>query len=172
MSAEKKVEQPLHITPATTSDILLIQELTSKIWPQTYAAIISKDQIEYMMEMMYSEPSLIKQFTEGCNYILIHENEKAIGFASYQQQDATIYKLDKIYILKSQQGKGIGKLVIDYILDTIKNKGGGLLKLQVNRQNINAKLFYERIGFKVIDEANFDIGNGYFMNDYIMEKKI
>lgn len=172
MSAEKKVDQSLHIKHANITDIPLIQELTFKIWPQTYAAIISKEQIEYMLDMMYSEPSLIKQLSEGCVYILIYENKKAVGFASYQQVDAKIFKLDKIYILKSQQGKGIGKFVIDYILDTLKNKGGHSLRLQMNRQNKNAKLFYDSIGFEIIDEANFDIGNGYFMNDYIMEKKI
>jgi len=83
-----------------------------------------------------------------------------------------IYILDKIYILQTQQGKGIGKFVIDYILQQIKDRGAESLQLQVNRNNINAKSFYEKIGFRIIQEADFEIGNGYFMNDFIMEKKI
>ena len=83
----------------------------------------------------------------------------------------TTWKLHKIYILATQQGKGTGKFVIDHIIKEIKLQGAIALQLQVNRNN-KARSFYEKLGFVVIDEADFDIGNGYFMNDYVMEKKL
>ena len=160
------------IRNATINDIELIRELTFKVWPQTYSSIISKEQIDYMLEMMYSNKSLALQMAEGSQFIIVQDTKRPVGFASYKPVAINIYKLDKIYILQTQQGKGIGKFVIDYILQQIKDRGAESLQLQVNRNNINAKSFYEKIGFTVIQEADFEIGNGYFMNDFIMEKKI
>ena len=160
------------IRNATINDIELIRELTFKVWPQTYSSIISKEQIDYMLEMMYSNKSLALQMAEGSQFIIVQDTKRPVGFASYKPVAINIYKLDKIYILQTQQGKGIGKFVIDYILQQIKDRGAESLQLQVNRNNINAKSFYEKIGFRIIQEADFEIGNGYFMNDFIMEKKI
>ena len=160
------------IRNATINDIELIRELTFKVWPQTYSSIISKEQIDYMLEMMYSNKSLALQMADGSQFIIVQDTKRPVGFASYKPVAINIYKLDKIYILQTQQGKGIGKFVIDYILQQIKDRGAESLQLQVNRNNINAKSFYEKIGFSIIQEADFEIGNGYFMNDFIMEKKI
>ncbi len=162
----------LSIRNALIDDISLIRELTFKVWPQTYSSIISKEQIDYMMEMMYSETSMIKQFKEGCQYVIVYENNDAIGFASYIKKGNSVYHLDKLYILQNQQGKGTGKFVIDHIVEQIKTAGGSALQLRVNRNNISARNFYEKKEFKVIEEADFEIGNGYFMNDYVMEKII
>ncbi len=162
----------LSIREAGITDIPLIRELCFKIWPQTYASIISKKQIEYMLEMMYSEKSLLRQIKdEGCRFIFVYENKEPVGFASFSEIEPTIYKLHKIYILPNQQGKGTGKFVLDSIMNTIKSAGATILRLQVNRRN-NAKFFYEKLGFAVTLEFDFDIGNGYVMDDYMMEKKI
>ena len=152
-------------------DIPLIRDLTFRIWPQTYAAILSKEQIEYMLEMMYSEASLQKQMREGSQFIFVYDDKEPVGFAAYFQKEPSVFKLDKIYILPSQQGKGTGKFLLEHILEEIKKKDATALQLQVNRFN-KARSFYEKLGFTVIDEADFDIGNGYFMNDYVMEKKL
>lgn len=163
-----------HITirNATIDDIDLIRELTFKVWPQTYSSILSKEQIDYMVELMYSKKSLLDQICKDVQFIIVQDNKEPIGFASYKQIENTVYKLDKIYILQTQQGKGIGKFVMEHIVQLIKKEGATSLQLQVNRNNINAKLFYEKIGFSVLQEVDFEIGNGYFMNDFVMEKKV
>ena len=161
----------LSIRKAGNTDIPLIRELTFKVWPQTYAATISKEQIDYMLEMMYSETSLQQQMDDGCQFIIAYDESEPFGFASYQETGPSVFKLHKIYVLSSQQGKGTGRFLIDYILTNIEQRGATALQLQVNRQN-KAKNFYERLGFIVIEETDFNIGNGFFMNDYIMEKKL
>ena len=162
----------LEIKKAGVIDIPLIRELTFRVWPQTYASILSQAQIDYMLEMMYSEDSLKKQMNEdGCRFIIIYEDGNPVGFASYNEEQPQRWKLNKIYVLPGQQGKGTGKYMINYITEEIKKSEGSSLFLQVNRYN-NAKVFYERLGFTETDFINLDIGNGYFMNDYIMEKKL
>ena len=160
------------IKKAVTGDIPLIRELTFRVWPQTYANILSQKQIDYMLEMMYSEASLKKQMTEdACQFIIVYEDGNPVGFASYSEEGAQRWKLNKIYVLQNQQGKGTGKYVINYIIEEIKKKNANSLFLQVNRYN-NAKTFYEKLGCIEIDFSNLDIGNGYFMNDYVMEKML
>jgi GNAT superfamily N-acetyltransferase len=161
----------LNIRPASIADIPLIRELTFKVWPQTYASILSQQQIDYMLDLMYSEVSLKKQMEEGSYFIIAEEGKEPVGFASYGEINPSIFKLHKIYILASQQGKGTGSFVIGHIINQTRKLGANTLQLQVNRNN-QAKNFYERLGFAVVEEADFDIGGGYFMNDYIMEKRL
>lgn len=159
----------LSVKKATVIDIPLIRQLTFAVWPQTYNAIISKEQIDYMLEMMYNPATLQKQMEEdGCTFIIVYDDKEPVAFASFNETEPQLWKLNKIYILSTQQGKGIGKFIINYIVAEIKAKQAKALQLQVNREN-KAKDFYEKIGFKIIKTANFDIGNGYFMNDYVME---
>ena len=159
------------VKKADVEDIPLIRELTFAIWPQTYSSLISKEQVDYMLQMMYSPASLQQQMKDGSTFIIVYEDTLPVGFAAYKPIDPLTWKLDKIYILSSQQGKGTGKFIINFIVDEIKNKHAKALQLQVNREN-KAKDFYEKLGFKIIQTANFDIGNGYFMNDYVMELSV
>ena len=159
------------ICKASADDIPLIRELCLKVWPQTYASILSREKIDYMLELMYSSASLQKQMDSGSQFILVYDGEEPVGFAAYFEKASSIFKLDKIYILPSGQGKGTGRFVIEYIIDDIKQKGAVALQLQVYRQN-KARDFYERLGFVIIEEKDFDIGQGFFMNDYVMEKRL
>ena len=159
----------LEIRNASTEDIPLIRELNFQIWPQTYSSILTKDQIDYMLEMMYSAESLYKQMTDDhCTFILLYSEGNPVGFASYSEEKSQIWKLHKIYVLPVLQGKGIGKIMIQHIIQSVKNLNGSKLQLQVNRNN-KAKDFYEKLGFKVLYSDDFDIGGGYYMNDYVME---
>ena len=151
------------------SDIPLIRELTFSIWPQTYSSILTKGQIDYMLEMMYSPASLEKQMLkQHHNFIIVYEEEQPVGFASFSQKEnnSKAYRLHKIYVLTTMQGKG----TTDHIIQLIYQKALRHLN-NVNRHN-PAKAFYEKLGFKIINTEDIDIGNGYFMNDYVMEKKL
>jgi diamine N-acetyltransferase len=159
------------IEKASVNDIPLVRELTYKVWPQTYAGLLSQEQIDYMLEMMYSPSSLEKQMKEGARFLFVYDEKEPVGFASYQEMEPGIYKLHKIYVLPSHQRRGLGRFVIDHIMNEIQQRKAKALQLQVNRHN-NARDFYERLGFTAIDEINLDIGNGFFMRDYIMEKKL
>ncbi|MBL7748249.1 MAG: GNAT family N-acetyltransferase [Chitinophagaceae bacterium] len=160
-----------NIRSATTEDIELIRELTFQVWPQTYANILSPQQIDYMLDMMYSQQSLQQQMESGAQFIIVYEKEKPVGFASYQEMKPALYKLHKLYVLPSQQGKGTGRLLVEYICTVITERKATALQLQVNRNN-NAKTFYEKLGFTVLEEIDLDIGGGFIMDDYVMEKKI
>jgi RsiW-degrading membrane proteinase PrsW (M82 family)/ribosomal protein S18 acetylase RimI-like enzyme len=159
------------IRKAYEHDIPLIRDLTFKIWPATYSSILSPEQIEYMLGMTYTEKALEKQMKGGDEFVIIYDGVEPIGFASVGLVEPKIFKLHKIYVLPSYQGKGTGRFAINELVKAMKRKGGTSLLLNVNRNN-KAKDFYEKIGFTVIREEDIDIGNGFFMNDYVMELKL
>jgi GNAT superfamily N-acetyltransferase len=160
------------IRNAGIDDVPLIRQLTFQVWPQTYTSIISKEQIDYMLKLFYDEAVLKKQIgEEGHQFIIVYDDDAPVGFAGFSEIEPAIFKLHKLYVLGSQQGKGTGKLLIEHIRGIIKAKGATALRLQVNRYN-KAKAFYEKLGFVIIAEGDFDIGNGFYMNDYVMERRV
>lgn len=158
------------IEPAEIKDIPVIQLLVEQIWRPTYQSIITPEQIDYMVDLMYNTTTLTKQFNEGHRFFLLYDNATPIGYASYSTSDsAGIYKLQKIYVHSGYQGQGVGKLFINHVIDAVKTAGATILELNVNKYN-KARFFYEKQGFTIYEEKDIDIGNGYWMNDYIMRK--
>jgi len=155
---------------ATKLDIGLIQELARKSWEVAYADILSREQLDYMLDLMYSEQTIISHFDNpNYHYYLILENEKALGFVGFENhaEDKTT-KLHRIYLIPEAKGKGAGKFGLNLVKDQAVISGDSRIILTVNKYN-SAKDFYEHQGYRVYDEAVFDIGKGYVMDDYLME---
>ena len=108
---------------------------------------------------------------EKCQFIIIYNGKEPAGFASYQELKPTVWKLHKLYVLITEQGNGTGRFMMNYIFDEIKKQGAKSLELQVNKENL-AKNFYQKLGFTQREMIKLDIGNGYFMDDYVMEKMV
>ncbi|MGV1012645.1 MAG: GNAT family N-acetyltransferase [Flavobacterium sp.] len=158
---------------ATHSQLEIIQDLAKAIWPDAYGAILSQEQLEYMMEMMYSLDSLENQLKNNNVFLLVKEENDFIGFASYELnfQNSNKTKIHKLYILPTIQGKGVGKNLILYIQEIAKKNSSAALILNVNKYN-KAKDFYLHNQFEIADSLVVDIGNGYVMDDFVMEKMI
>jgi RsiW-degrading membrane proteinase PrsW (M82 family)/ribosomal protein S18 acetylase RimI-like enzyme len=156
---------------ASDKDVLLIRELSLQVWPQTYASVLSPEQIQYMMNLMYSEAALHQQMHDNHHFYIVYNAGIPIGFVSYGEIEPHLFKLHKIYLLPLQQGRGTGRIVLEQIMERVKREGAAVLRLNVNRNN-PAQHFYKKLGFEVVQEQDIDIGHGYFMNDYVMEKKL
>jgi ribosomal protein S18 acetylase RimI-like enzyme len=165
------MDASLIIRHADTEDINSIGFLAHQIWPATYGHIIAKEQLDYMLQMMYSPESLKKQMQAEHVFLIAELDEEPVGFASYAAAEPGKFKLHKIYVRTDIQGKGLGKALINAVAEEVKEQNAHCLRLNVNRHN-KAKDFYERLGFVVVKEEDIDIGRGYFMNDYVMEKAL
>lgn len=161
----------MHIRKAGKGDCLLIRELASRTWWHTYGAILSAAQLDYMFEMMYSPESLRRQIEEqGHVYFVACRDDVPCGYVSVQPQGERLYHLQKIYVLPGMQGTGAGRLLMEHALQYVKGLYPSepvTVELNVNREN-KAKTFYEHMGFHVARSGDFPIGNGFYMNDYIM----
>ncbi len=161
----------MSIRRAGVTDLPVIHDLAHRIWPETYAGILSPGQLNYMMEQIYSPASLLNQLNNLKHQFIIASDEKTpVGFASFSAKEinSTTYRLHKIYVLPQQQESGTGKFLLAHIINSAKASGAIVLELNVNRYN-KARTFYEKQGFKITGETDIDIGHGYFMNDYTMQ---
>ncbi len=162
----------MEIIKVGIESIPLIQHIAKITWTIAYKEIITNEQLEYMLEKMYSTDSLQHQIqVQEHQFILANFENKSVGFASFnfkQTIPRKIVKLHKIYVDPSQQGKGIGKSMLRFIMNEISLEEVNYLELNVNRQN-TAVGFYKKLGFNIVAEEDISIGNGFFMNDYVMQ---
>ena len=159
------------ITRAGLPDRAFIRSVSERTWPSTYGHIISQEQINFMLDWMYSDASLEKQMNTGCEfYIASIQNDNgdidAVGFCSVSPEEGA-HKLNKLYVLPAAQGTGAGKALLNRSIEVAKAAGSTSLFLQVNKQN-TAYSFYLKKGFIKELEFKFDIGNGFYMDDYVM----
>ena len=168
----------LIIRPATLSDRALIRSISERTWPSTYGHIISQEQIDFMLEWMYSDASLEKQMNTGCEFYIANLNGDDVGFCSVSPEEeensstekvkgVKSHKLNKLYVLPLAQGTGTGKALLVKAIEFAKAAGSSSIFLQVNKHN-DAYSFYLKHGFIKEAEFKFDIGNGFYMDDYVM----
>jgi len=182
----------IQITRAGLTDRAFIRSISERTWPSTYGHIISQEQIDFMLEWMYSDDSLATQMNTGCEFYIASikdsnfdnfdniRNSKweDIGFCSVSPEDgennstekvkgSKAHKLNKLYVLPAAQGTGAGKALLNKSIEVAKAAGSSSLFLQVNKLN-TAYSFYLKHGFIKEAEFKFDIGNGFFMDDYVM----
>lgn len=158
--------QDIKLIPASTQDIATISRLASVIWNQYYPSIISQEQINYMLDLMYSDAALKEQMeSKGHLFFIIATNNEPVGFISVHRQTEDHWFLNKFYIHQNLAGKGLGAKTFELLKKTISPKK---ITLTVNRQNFKSVNFYFKNGFKIERVADFDIGSGYVMNDFVM----
>jgi ribosomal protein S18 acetylase RimI-like enzyme len=163
----------IDIIAATPHDLPLIRKLAEQIFHITYLPLQPKDKVDYLFDLMYSPTSLAKQMSEGQKFIIAKEETEHLGFASYEIncKKPSVTKIHKLYVLANAQGKGVGKKLVDAIAGIATQSNNQVLSLNVYRQNPVID-FYEKLGFKKVNDVDIDVGNGFTMNDFVMEKRL
>ena len=170
------INDHIAIRRASADDIPVIRALADVTFRDTYKEILSPEQMEYMMDWMYSEQSLARQMGQDGHVYFIAENDGtpcayvSVQPLGLQGDGAYLFELQKIYILPEMKGRGLGRLLYSYVAEFVRKAASGWpcrLELHVNRYN-PAVGFYRRLGMEILREGDFPIGHGYYMNDYIM----
>ncbi|MCP2025608.1 ribosomal protein S18 acetylase RimI-like enzyme [Flavobacterium sp. HSC-32F16] len=162
------------ITEAFVEDITKIQEIANITWPVTYGGILTAEQLDYMLDLIYSNEALSKQIQNKEQlFYLVSDSESVIGFIGIEHnyENTAVTKIHKIYLLPETQGKGYGKKVFEFIEKSALENNSLVLLLNVNRFNV-ALNFYKKIGFEIKGTVDIEIGNGFLMEDYLMGKNI
>lgn len=152
---------------ATPTDIPVLRQLAQRIWWTHYPGIITPEQIEYMLDWMYSPETLERQMTEeGQQFWLVLERGHACGFIAISQKAEGDYFLHKFYLDTAEQRKGLGTLAFRDLQE--QYPGIRTLRLTVNRRNFKSINFYFKIGFIIEQCVDVPIGRGYVMDDFQM----
>lgn len=152
-------------------DISLVEMLASKIWHEHYRPIIGREQVVYMLNKYQTTPAIKRQIQDGANYHLMFEQSHPVGYFCYHYENDSLF-LSKIYVAKEVRGKGIGRKALDFIFEQAKSKSATAIRLTVNKFNLETIAAYKKLGFETIDSVVKDIGGGFVMDDYVMEKAV
>lgn len=158
----------MKIRKAILSDIPVIKEIAEKAWRPTYDHILSEQQTLYMLELMYNSRTLENQINGNIEFFMVDLGQETVGYFAVEIINEQIVKLHKLYLDPTQKQKGLGRKIIQYIKDwTLTNQRNSII-LNVNKNN-SAVQFYQKVGFTILEEMILDIGEGYVMDDYIMQ---
>lgn len=154
-----------------TSELEAIESMANIIWHEHYTPIIGQEQVLYMLDKFQSAQSMLAQIHQGYCYFTIFRSEEKIGYLSYEKRGDTLF-LSKVYLLKKARGKGWGREAFNFVIQKGIESGCRKVSLTVNRFNTNSIKAYEKAGFINMGETVQDIGKGFIMDDYLMEKSI
>ena len=162
----------MEIVEATERDIPTIHQLAEETWWPTYRPILSEEQISFMLKDMYSENALLKQMNADVKFLLVKRENENVAFAGYsiENRPEPFLRIHKIYVLPSEQGKGTGKTLIDYLSNLAKDLNIPEIELNVNRAN-PAFGFYQKMGFDIRETVDIPYYQ-FVLNDYVMRKKV
>lgn len=151
----------------------LIHELAHQIYYPTYSAILSIQQIDFMLQNIYSLQKLKEALLAGQEFFVLQDaNGQALGFIALQskENDAQVLRIEKLYLLPAVQGKGCGSLLLHFAAEQAQHLDKTILELNVNRGN-NAYHFYTKQGFKTVSEIDIPYF-GFILDDYVMQKQL
>lgn len=155
------------------NDLQIIRDIAADIWPKTFAEILSPEQITYMMQMMYAPEVMEKELANGFHFEILSIDRIPAGYISWSAYNLPgTAKLHKVYLLEKFHRQGIGSAMLKQAEKRASAAGFTRLRLNVNKYNDKAKKAYIRNGFEVVDSVKIDIGNGFFMDDFVMEKPL
>ena len=156
----------------TNEEIARVAQLADAIWHQHYADILSAEQIDYMVDKFQSAPALRRQREEeGYHYLLLQWDGEDAGFCGYNIQNGALF-LSKLYIRQACRRNGIARRVLQTLIVRAQQAKAVKIWLTVNRYNEGSIAAYEAFGFKTVRAEVTDIGHGFVMDDWIMEKQI
>lgn len=162
----------LRIMPVTNMELVYsVYAVAESIWEQYYTPIIGEAQVEYMVEKFLSPDAIVEQINSGYEYFLFSYDYTFAGFAAILEKDGDLF-LSKLYVDEEFRGKGIGKHMFQKFIEICKLRNLKKIWLTCNRNNLDSLAVYEHLGFKKTREEVTDIGNGFVMDDFILEYEI
>ncbi len=157
----------------TEEQIALVAQIAEPIWYATYEPIIGADAVAYMIDKFQSVPAIHRQLKEeGYVYCLISADGKAVGYIGLVPHKEGKMFLSKLYVQPEYRGQGIPRAAFRFISGLCREEGLKEIYLTVNKQNTHAIEVYKHHGFYEIDAVVSDIGCGYVMDDYILQKDV
>ena len=148
--------------------VVLIRE----IWREYYTPLIGVAQVEYMLENFQSVDAILRQIEEeNYRYYCVFCNGEPAGYYAAKPSGTGRVFLSKLYVAAKFRGRGLGKRMLQHLIDAARAGDAQTIWLTVNKHNRTIDI-YRNFGFVITDEIVTDIGNGFVMDDYVMEKRI
>lgn len=153
-------------------DLTRLARLAKEIWHQHFITILTVDQIDYMVNKFQSLPAMTNQINqEGYEYYFIVSKGQEVGYTGVKKDHSKLF-LSKLYLQKEHRGKGYASYTMEKLKEIAKSRNLSAIWLTVNRYNLDTIAIYKKMGFEVVRTQIVDIGEGYVMDDYVMELRV
>lgn len=159
----------LKIEKVKTEETGQLAELAERIWREHYTSIIGEAQVEYMLQKFQSEQAVLSQMKNGTRYYFLRQNGQEAGYMGVEAKDGALF-LSKLYVAREFRGLGISRAALSFLQELCRKESLSHIWLTVNRHNNGSILAYRALGFTKIREQETDIGNGFAMDDYVMQQ--
>lgn len=154
------------------ADVDAVAALAREIWDEFYVPIIGRAQVDYMVAKFQSAAAVSEQIGAGYEYFLVRHDGSPVGYLAVvaRPEEGALF-VSKFYLLSRTRGAGTGRVCMEFIERLARQRGLGLLWLTVNKGNPSVNV-YKRLGFRIAADLVMDIGAGFVMDDYRMEKPL
>ena len=152
----------------TSNDFRQLEPFAASIWEQHYTPIIGADQVAFMLNKYQSAKAMSDQFSAGYKYAVVICGDQKAGYFAYDGKAEKEVFISKLYIHKDFRRRGLGRRILDFISNEARVLGCTAMTLSVNKDNSNSIQFYIAYGFQTIKAQKVAIGEGFYMDDYVM----
>ena len=157
-------------TAKSDDEIMGISGCAYITWHDTYDKLLPNGQVDYMIKKYQSFDAIKRDISEnGYIYYAVMSESKVIAFSGVKPESDKLF-ISKIYVMPKYQRQGIASKIFKNLVSDFGTKYNTFY-LTVNKNNEKAIQTYKSFGFEIINSVTTDIGNGYVMDDYIMEFK-
>ena len=163
----------LTIAPLAEDEVDAVCALAREVWRHHYPAIIGAAQTEYMLAQRYDAQVVRDELQRGIWWDTLSEDGSLVAFASsFPAESPGTIKLDKLYVHPERQRMGYGGALIEHTCERAQRLGYAHVLLAVNKRNVHAIAAYRKHGFEIAESVVKDIGGGFVMDDYVMERRL
>lgn len=169
-------DQTATFEAVTAQDVPALAELAAEIWFEYWPALIGADQTAYMVERFQSREAIERDMREHAYeywFVRAADDGRTVGYTGGHVEPRTNrFFISKIYLRAHERGKHFASAVVRFYEDLCRDRGLDAMYLTVNKGNELGIRAYAGTGFSTIDAVEADIGQGFVMDDYIMEKRV
>lgn len=169
----------LEFALASPDSIYELQDLAKTTFTEAFETQNNPDDFNAYLQEAFSKEKLLKELdTHGTEFYMVYVDEILVGYFKINEFDAQTelrepegLELERIYVKKEFQSKGLGFQMLEKVLQIAKSKAKKYMWLGVWEHNPKAIQFYERYGFVKFDTHPYYIG-GDKQTDWLLKKTI
>lgn len=163
------------LLPVKTDEQLKnLEKFAAEIWLDYWPDLIGENQTRYMINMFHSFDAMKRDIDDHAyEYWFVEDADgNTVGYTGGHVEPKTNrFFISKIYLLKEERGKHYASQILNFYENLCEERDLEAMYLTVNKHNELGTRAYLGRGFEIIDQVETDIGEGYIMDDFIMEKR-
>ncbi|WP_296745653.1 GNAT family N-acetyltransferase [Mesorhizobium sp.] len=149
----------MFVRTAGERDLAAIRALLVETWHAAYDSIYGVERVTEITDKWHSVASLRSRLTRPNSEFLVADDGNRLGGMAFAESsdDGGRVTLKQLYVLPALQGRGIGGMLLDEVIESFPE--ARTISLEVEEKNTKAVAFYEANGFVRTEEVGEHSGD-------------